>query len=52
MELCSASIEELAESSIEDLASSSVCVQPNSDASSLLLPMTWPLTEPLVHPLT
>ena len=51
MELCNSTIEQLAESSIEDLAASSVCAQPNSDASSLVLPMTWPLTETLVHPL-
>ena len=52
MELCNATVAELAASSIEDLAASIVCAQPNSDASSLVLPIKWPLTEPLTHPLT
>ena len=51
MELCNSTIEQLAASSIEDLAASSVCAQPNSDASSLVLPMAWPLTESLTQPL-
>ena len=51
MELCNATVAELADSSIEDLAASSVCAQPNSDGSSLVLPMAWALTEPLTHPL-
>ena len=52
MELCNASVTDLADSSIEDLAASSVCAQPNSDGSSLVLPMVWPLTESLADSLT
>ena len=51
MELCNSTIEQLTDSSIEELAASSVCAQPNSNGSSLVLPMTWALTEPLTHPL-